>query len=201
MAKGKMENKKENKKARNESRAGTEVPCRLPGGGSPYRPVIDQYIKVARLQRAVLERLLCRTGVYRSQHRLLMFIAENPRVSQKELARMYQVTTATVAVSLKKLESGGYIRRSVNQEDNRFNQICITEKGRRVAESSVELFRRTEERMFAGFTDEEIACLSGFLERLCRNLEDFLPETGDGEMPPEGAGDGERIGEKEGRPE
>ena len=50
---------------------------------------------------------------------------------------MYGVSGATMAVSLKKLEKGGYINRLVDQHDNRCNQICITEKGREVVEESV----------------------------------------------------------------
>ena len=38
---------------------------------------------------------------------------------------------------LRNWKEGGYIRRLVDQEDNRCNQICITDKGRKVVEDSV----------------------------------------------------------------
>ena len=104
---------------------------------SPEHCLVEKYIRVARLHRSMMERRLDGTGVYRSQHQILMFVSDNPNVSQKELARMYGVSGATIAVSLKKLERGGYIRRLVDQEDNRCNQICITDKGRKVVEDSV----------------------------------------------------------------
>ena len=103
---------------------------------SPEHCLIEKYIRVARLHRSMMERRLDGTGVYRSQHQILMFVSDNPNVSQKELARMYGVSGATIAVSLKKLERGGYIRRLVDQEDNRCNQICITDKGRKVVEGT-----------------------------------------------------------------
>ena len=84
---------------------------------SPEHCLIEKYIRVARLHRSMMERRLDGTGVYRSQHQILMFVSDNPNVSQKELARMYGVSGATIAVSLKKLERGGYIRRLVDQED------------------------------------------------------------------------------------
>ena len=71
--------------------------------------LVEKYIQTNRRHRKILEQELNFTGVYRSQHQLLMFIADNPNVSQKELARLYGVSTATIAVSLKKLEQGGYI--------------------------------------------------------------------------------------------
>ena len=86
---------------------------------SPEHCLVEKYIRVARLHRSMMERRLDGTGVYRSQHQILMFVSDNPNVSQKELARMYGVSGATIAVSLKKLERGGYIRRLVDQEDKK----------------------------------------------------------------------------------
>ena len=114
----------------------------------------------------MMERRLDGTGVYRSQHQILMFVSDNPNVSQKELARMYGVSGATIAVSLKKLERGGYIRRLVDQEDNRCNQICITDKGRKVVEDSVKIFRQMESRMFEGFSENDMKVLGQLLDRI-----------------------------------
>ncbi len=144
---------------------------------SPQKRLIDQLICVGRLHRTVLEKELNKTGVYRSQHYLLMYIADNPNVSQKEIARLHHVSAATVAVSLKKLECGGYIRRVVDQQDNRYNQICITEKGREVVEKSIRYFQKLENHIFEGFSMEEMEELLEYLERMSRNLEKFLPEA------------------------
>lgn len=144
---------------------------------SPYRRLVDSYIEVGRAHRCVLERGLNQTGVYRSQHRLLMFIVDNPNLSQKDVATMFRISTATVAVSLKKLEQGGYIRRVVDQKDNRFNQICATEKGKNVAERSRCYFQKVEKEMFEGFSTEDLERLQGYLDRMYQNLNGILSET------------------------
>ncbi len=144
---------------------------------SPYWSVMDTYMHINRLHRTILERELNKTGVYRSQHQLLMFIADNPNASQKDIARLHRVSTATVAVSLKKLEQGGYIRRLVDQKDNRCNQLTITEKGQRVVEKSTGYFKKVENQMFSGFSQEELEILQGFLTRICQNLKQMLPEN------------------------
>ena len=82
---------------------------------SPEHRLIEKYIRVTRLHRSMVEHQLEGTGVYRSQHQILMYVSRNPNVSQKELAGMYGVSGATIAVSLKKLERGGYISRLVDQ--------------------------------------------------------------------------------------
>lgn len=133
--------------------------------------LVEKYLRVNRLHRNILERQLSKTGVFRSQHQILMFVAEQPNASQKEIAERYEVSTATIAVSLKKLEKGGYIRRIVDQKDNRFNQICLTDKGKKVAHDSVKIFRRMEQRMFDGFSEEEYQVMGDLLNRIYQNLE------------------------------
>lgn len=143
---------------------------------SPNHRLVEQYMQTTRLHRIVLERALSKTGVYRSQHQILMHIADKPNASQKEIAKMLHVTTATIAVSLKKLEKGGYIKRVVDQDDNRFNQICITEKGSKIVEGSVSYFMQVEEKLLEGFNQKEKDYLHSCFKRMTQNLESLLPE-------------------------
>ena len=131
---------------------------------------VEKAVYVVRLHRLLLERLLNKTGVYRSQHQILMDIARFPEASQKDIAMRHHVSTATIAVSLKKLEKGGYIIREADKADNRFNNIYMTEKGRAVIEKSNVIFQKVEEAIFAGFTQEEVVQFSACLERMQSNL-------------------------------
>ena len=83
--------------------------------------------------------------------------------------------------SLKKLERGGYIRRLVDQEDNRCNQICITDKGRKVVEDSVKIFRQMESRMFEGFSENDMKVLGELLDRIYGNLNQEFTDRAQGE--------------------
>ena len=158
-----------------------EPECRWPFD-SPQHRLIEKYIRVTRLHRSVIEHQLEGTGVYRSQHQILMYVSNNPNVSQKELAKMYGVSGATIAVSLKKLEKGGYIKRLVDQDDNRCNQICITEKGRTVVEESVLIFQRLESCMFEGFSEHDMNVLGNLLDRIYGNLDrDLQPVPSEAE--------------------
>lgn len=139
--------------------------------------VIDEYMKTNKLHRKLLEKNLNKSGVFRSQHQLLMYIYCHPSVSQKELAELYNVSTAAVAVSLKKLEKGGYIRRLVDAEDNRINQTVITDSGRNIVENSISFFKRVETGMFAEFSQQEMEQLHGYLSRIHKNIDRMLKET------------------------
>lgn len=140
---------------------------------TPEMKLLDKYLRIARRHRWVMEKQLSSTGVYRSQHKILMQISEFPNLSQKELADMSEVSTATIAVSLKKLEKGGYIKRLVDERDNRYNQLCITQKGRQVIEKSHQIFREVDKAMFAGFSEDEYKELENILDRIYENLEEY----------------------------
>ena len=135
--------------------------------------LLDKYMRISRHHRAVMERMLSTTGVYRSQHKILMTISHNPNISQKELADRNEVSTATIAVSLKKLEKGGYIKRLVDEKDNRYNQICITQKGQEIVEKSHQIFTEVDEAMFAGLSEEEYQILEAILDKIYSNLEEY----------------------------
>ncbi len=143
-------------------------------GESPHWALLQMFRYVGHLQRAALERQLNKTGVFRSQHQLLMYIFYHPDASQKEIAQWEHVSPATVAVSLKKLESGGYIRRMVDEQDNRCNQIRITEKGQAVVQESIRCFQEVERQTFEGFTQEDETVMQACLEKMRDNLTAFL---------------------------
>lgn len=140
---------------------------------------VEKYIQTNKRHKRALEAQLKATGVtdvHRSQHQLLMYVAENPKASQKELARLQHVSTATIAVSLKKLEQGGYLKREVDSRDNRYNQIEITGKGMDVVEKSIRVFDQMEKAMFRGFSEEDFQILGRLLDRIYDNLEEYTKQ-------------------------
>lgn len=132
--------------------------------------VIKQIIGFSIKHRKVMQYYLDETGVYQAQHHLLMNISRNPNASQKDLAMSMDVSPATIAVTLKKLERGGYIKKVMDEGDNRFNQITITEKGNMVVEKSKQIFEAVDQRLFDGITEEEKSVLSALLQKLDNNL-------------------------------
>jgi len=134
------------------------------------KKIIHQLISFAIKHRKIMQYYLDETGVYQAQHRLLMVIAHNPNASQNDIAKMMDVSAATIAVSLKKLKKEGYIKKEMDEEDNRLNKIALTEKGNRVVEQSRQIFETTDQKVFDGFTEEEKNTLSVLLQKLDDNL-------------------------------
>ncbi len=62
--------------------------------------------------------------------------------------------------------------REVDEKDSRLNHISITDKGRKVVEASVKIFRNTELCMFQGFTAQDMIQMGEFLDRIYENLKE-----------------------------
>lgn len=150
--------------------------CHEPAG--PSHQAMKLFIRLTRMQRSVIGNRVKETGIYQGQHQILMHIHCHPGASQKDIAGMMEVSTATIAVALKKLERAGYIRRAVDGADNRYNRLQITEKGQRIVCQSHKILQRTEEEMFDGFEEGDFRQLRQLLGRICQNIERMSEKDG-----------------------
>lgn len=114
-----------------------------------------------------------KTGVYRSQHRLLMLLGKHPDLSQGEIAECLDISPAAVAVSLKKLEKAGYIKRQSHERDSRINHVAVTQKGRETIEVSIVCFREMEDALLKDFSENELEELERYFERIIQNGERY----------------------------
>ncbi len=106
-------------------------------------------------------------------------------VVQRELADTLNVSPATIAVSLKSLERGGYVEKRPDAADARCKRIALTPKGAYALEMCMEVFRVVDERMFRELTEEETAQLTSYLRRMVNNLRgEEPPELSDERMKP-----------------
>jgi DNA-binding MarR family transcriptional regulator len=137
-----------------------------------YHQAMRAFRMADRALRRVIEKRVASTGVYRSQHQMLMNLGRNPDCSQNELAMRLDITPAAVTTTIKKLEKGGYITRIVCKEDNRINKLSVTEKGQQIISKSITIFDEVEAQALKGFSEEEIQQFEDFVSRIHRNLEE-----------------------------
>lgn len=135
--------------------------------------IINLFRQADQSLKRVISKKVKDTGIYRSQHRLLMLLGKHPECSQTELAEKMDISPAAVAVSLKKLEKGGYINRQSNAEDNRINQVEVTEKGKKAIAVSILYFQEVETAMFKDFSAGEMEEIKHYFERIIKNGEDY----------------------------
>lgn len=136
-----------------------------------YRDTMGGIIKTARLNRRVIEGNIQRLGVHHSQHVLLMFLSQQKEMpSQREIAKEFDISPAAVAVTIKKLVQGGYIEKKISRGDERYHEIGLTPKGRRVVDQSRALFQAINLEIFEGIDQEDLEHVQRILSRVLQNL-------------------------------
>ena len=130
-------------------------------------------IFINQMHRKKMERLLEGTGLHRAQHRLLMTLSEGKFEPQAELAAVLEISTATVAVSLKKLERDGYIQKTTKKDDSRAKFVSLTEKGEDVVARSREIFAYMDQSVIRGLSEEELVTLRKFLKQMYDNVKEI----------------------------
>ena len=136
--------------------------------------IVKLFICAAKSHHSAFESRIVDFGVHRSQHRILMLLSRRDQpTTQKDIAEAFDISAAAVAVSVKKLESDGFIQRECDKNDSRSNIIKLTKKGMMIVEQTKHTISSLDEAMFADFNDSEIAEFSAFLSRLCDNIRNF----------------------------
>ena len=130
------------------------------------RTAIRDFMRTDRMHRAAIERKLADLGIHRTQHMMLLDIKRHGLGSQKEIAERFDISPAAVAVTLKKLEEGGYITRKAGEHDSRCKEVQLTERGEEILKASYEAFTAVDLAMFADFTEDELSAFCAILSRL-----------------------------------
>jgi DNA-binding MarR family transcriptional regulator len=115
--------------------------------------------------------------IHPAQALCLRELAHRDGISQSELAERLNVTRPTVTVMVQKMEQAGLLERRVDQTDQRFTRIYLTEEGKRM---HMDARRRIEEvltRTIEPLPEKDQVELERLLNSLASNVEAALAET------------------------
>ena len=135
------------------------------------RNCINLFMKTDRLRKKCVDRKIIKLGIHHSQHMMLMYLARHRDIAnQRDIAKIFDISPAAVAVTIKKLESNGYITRNSSKADNRFNEVRITEKGLDIVKNSKKTIDYLDKKSFEKFSDDEIDQLVYLLNKMYNSL-------------------------------
>ena len=86
---------------------------------------------------------------------VLLHLLEGPR-TQRELARLSNVTEQTMSRIVARLERSGYVTRKTDPEDRRRHVVAVTDPGRRVVLEAARV-QPAEELASRGLTPDQVA--------------------------------------------
>ena len=129
-----------------------------------------------RTHDILLNRILNRYGLYKGQPYILNLLERNPGMTQQELADRLEVSKATIAASLKRMERVGFIQRTPDPKDTRRNRITITEKGRKASHACHQEVMHLGDTLFSQVTAEDEKHLTDLLRRMYQSLLELREE-------------------------
>lgn len=92
-------------------------------------------------------------------------------LSAGELSRTVLVTTGAITKRVDRLEAGGWVTRSVAEEDSRGRRIALTEAGRRLTDDLMETHLANQRKFLKGLDDGERAALERLLAKLSTDMD------------------------------
>lgn len=140
-----------------------------------YREAVGAMYRLEQLRRIKARSLMSDSGLHPGQPKMLEYIRCHPGCTQKEAADELDVTPASAAASLKRLEKAGYVCRTPDKADARRNCLFITALGLEQVEENHRQFEALDQRMFSGMDETEVAAF----RRACEKMFDNLADEGD----------------------
>ena len=96
---------------------------------------------------------------------------EGQDVFQKDLETQFNIRGSTATEILKAMERKGLILREPLPQNKRAKKITLTPKGMTICHENRRRIMEIENKLLAGFEEEEIRQLLGFLSRMQQNME------------------------------
>lgn len=128
------------------------------------------FIRLECVKRFTMHNMLKDSGVYFGQPPILDFLEKNGVCTQNELAKALEVSPASIAVSIKRMQKNGVVEKIADDNDLRCNRISLTEKGREMTREMHRKFDQIDKIMFTDFDENELATLKEYLDRIYNNL-------------------------------
>ena len=161
--------------------------CTTPGPGpegcgpTPLPPVTEQegpvshaIVRVGRLHRILAGQLLRRVGLHPAQELVLMQLWDHGPQRQSDLARVLGADAATMTRTVKRLEQGGFVRRSPSPTDKRVTIVEATTASQGLKARVEQIWQELERSVVADLDQGERTTVLDVLGRMEQGLEQAL---------------------------
>lgn len=116
-------------------------------------------------------------GLYNGQPIILKLIEENPGLSQKEFAKLAQISKPTLNVMLSRLQKKGFVEVKYDEKNSKTSHVYVTELGKIKNKDAQKVLDEFQEFHYSNFTEEEKETFKKLLNKMSKNLENRLKEA------------------------
>ena len=135
-----------------------------------------------RIHHKTMRRYFQSVGMFNGHPHMLFHIRRTPGITQKKLAEHLEISPASVAISIRRLEGAALIRRQRDEKDGRVMHLYLTPAGEEMDKACAKGKDFLMNPAYRGFTQEEQDTLAVLLEKMTANLQEAcetLPVKGE----------------------
>ena len=109
-------------------------------------------------------------GLTLNMWRCMIIIENNKGCNLKDIAKALNVDGAIITRNIKKLEDLNYVIKVKRDNDNRFFNLCLTDKCLDILNLINEYHDKWYEKITCNCNEEEVSDLINLLNKLCSNI-------------------------------
>lgn len=126
--------------------------------------------KLYIIRRVLRRRETMNFPLYPGQLFILEYVKAHNGCPQAEVAQNLMITPASVALSTKRMEKSGLLKKRPDNNNLRYKRLYITRKGEELSLRCRKVFDEIDNVMLEGFSDEEMGIFNSFVDRFIANL-------------------------------
>ncbi|MEW9854334.1 MarR family winged helix-turn-helix transcriptional regulator [Novosphingobium sp. M1R2S20] len=144
-------------------------PCSVPPSET-RRHIGLRFTVLARLLRNNFDREVISLNVTRSQWAMIAVVSRAPGATQRTIAEALEMSEASAGRLIDRLCAEGLLERRDRADDRRARAVYLTPAAEPLLEKLASIARESEQRMFKGFSDDELSALGDYLDRIYDNV-------------------------------
>lgn len=125
---------------------------------------------INRNLQIILNHKLKDISIRSGQHDFFYVISLYEGITQKELSEWLYISKSTTAKAVKNLMDHGYVRKEKDTEDNRYDRLYLTEKGKQISAQMQETFKEVVDVTTRNLSPLEVNQTKALLKRILNNV-------------------------------
>ncbi len=118
-------------------------------------PILNIFFKTSKKVFKILFSELEDIKLHPGQPPILLLLLNQNNLTQIDIANKVCVKPSTIAIMLRKMEKNGLIEKKIDKKDRRVFYICLTEKGKLLAEKTKQIMKEVESKITYQLKDDE----------------------------------------------
>ncbi len=140
------------------------------------RPLMMTIKDTYKLWTEYMRSIALELGIPDSYRMVLTFLLRNPGASQKEIAQFRNITTASVSQIIKEMQLKGYVKKEIDDKDQRYVKLYLTEKGIACANELKKKISAADEKITLLLTPQREEEIIAYMLKLSEIIEKELPK-------------------------